>query len=149
MKLTKKQSKELSILMWFCDYDKSVSETDIEMFFDMSDKGKNKELAADLIAQRTFEPRGFKILLVAKMRRDLQVKQWKEDWGDASMGITPYDFVHEPKEVVEWVSEVLDREIIMLEWYKERVRENRREAYRLEKVIEEKPFNKLMTVSRS
>lgn len=153
MRLTLKQRTELAVLKWFADSPSSISDENIREYFQWSDQGKHKDKAQAVLMGRALGRQdisdGFKTLVAAKMSRDLQVKMWKEDWGTEGMPITSWDFIHEPQEVVEWVAKTLDRESIISEWHKERAREHRRAAYKYDKTMQAKPFNRSMQVSRS
>lgn len=145
MKFTKNQRAELDILLWFADRTE-FSESSIKKFFDYSDKGIGRDDAERALLQpKDFEP-DFVTLLLAKRNRDLQINEWKLDWG----GMTnAWSFIDEPRYIAEWVAKVLDREAIILAWHENKVNENRRAVYKYKKQIEDKPFNRYMGISRS
>ena len=153
MKLTKNQKKELTVLLWFRPLNSpkgEVTQDDIKKFFDYSDKGIGRQDAELCLAQPAGFSPGFVGLMAGKKYRDLQVKDWKEGWGNPDAGcVTSWDFIHEPREIAEWVTEVLDREAIILHWHEERIREHRREAYKYRRIIATKSSNRPMEVSRS
>lgn len=143
MKLTRKQQKELDILLWFADYPK-VTDDDIKQFFDYSDKGIGN--ADSVLTQPNEYSSGFVALMSAKRNRDLQITDWKADWGHT---VTAWDFIDEPQHIAEWVAEKLDREAVMRFWHENRVNYHRRLAYKYKKITDAKPMNKTMFVSRT
>lgn len=145
MNLTNNQKAELAILLWFGDNPKA-SDDDIQKFFDYSDKGIGRSDAERALSQpKDFNP-GFIALMKAKKYRDLQISEWKMDWGST---LNAWSFLDEPLYIVEWIAKRLDREAIIKAWRENKVNEHRRAAYKYNKIIENKPFNKTMGVSRS
>lgn len=139
-KLTNKQKYELSILGWFAD--KPFNDKDVQVFFERSTKGLHKSVKWE------DNP-----VMVAKVRRDIQVKYWMEDWGDT---LNAWSFIDEPQHIAEWVAKTLDREAVIMAWHEHRYRwwnpsswQHKKLALHYRGIIDKKPFNKPLEVRRS
>lgn len=159
MNLSKKQQNELALIKWFVG-DVEITEADVKKFFDYSDRGIGKKDAQRALYNPQDYTPGFVALISSKGRRDLQVQAWKEDWGDT---LNAWSFIDEPQFVVEWIAKVLDREAILMAWHEnqaemkrwykpwgwKKARTHREFEEYYQELIDNKPFNKPMTVSRS
>jgi hypothetical protein len=146
VRLSTKQQRELEILRWFTDYSKDITDEDIKRYFDASDRGIGAKDAKLALLNPSKYPAGFSKLIAAKSRRDLQIESWKEDWGST---VNAWSFTDEPQVIAEWVAEVLDREAIIMEWHRAEMNRQRRLVYKYQRIIDNKPFNKSMEVTRS
>lgn len=113
MKLTRKQSAELEAIRYFIpdNYEhQPVQERDVERFFAWSDRGVDGEgVKREAMQTNT----GLSALYWGKQRRDLQVTSYLEDWGST---VTAIDFVHEPRPVVEWLSDAMGKPGVLTMW---------------------------------